>query len=256
MRGLGKVLLSILITLALLYAAVCVAAFVYQRSLMYFPQPAANQAGLTPMALKTRAGTAVVFTQLRPGPNALLYFGGNAEDVSLDMPDLAATFPAHSLYLFNYPGYGGSSGRPSEQAIIDGAVALFDRVHTEHPNIVVIGRSLGSGVAIHLASMRPASRLVLVTPFDSFADPAAAAYPYFPVRRLLRDKFESWKYAPNVTAPTRIIVAANDEIIPRSSSDRLRTRFKPGIVSYIVVPGVGHNSISNSPEYWSLLNSE
>ena len=256
MQVLGKVLLGILITAAVLYAAVCLVVFVYQRSLMYFPQPAANRVGITSMALKTPAGTAVVLTRPRPGPEALLYFGGNAEDVSLDMPDLAATFPEHSLYLFNYPGYGGSPGRPSERAMVDGALALFDRVHAEHPKVVVIGRSLGSGVAIHLASMRPVSRLVLITPFDSFADPAAAAYPYFPARWLLRDKFESWRYAPNVTAPTRIIVAANDEIIPRSSTDRLRTRFKPGIVSYVVIPGVGHNSISSNAEYWSLLKSQ
>jgi pimeloyl-ACP methyl ester carboxylesterase len=97
---------------------------------------------------------------------------------------------------------------------------------------------------------------VLVTPYDSLADVAAQHFPYVPVRWLLRDKYESWRYAPQVTAPTWIIVAEDDEVIPRSSSDRLRTRFREGIVSYVVLPGVGHNTIQDSPNYWTLLSSQ
>jgi pimeloyl-ACP methyl ester carboxylesterase len=250
---LRKVLLSLLTAVVVLYAAVCVVLVVYQRSLIYFPQPNANRAAITPMPLETPAGTMTVLTRPCPGQDAVLYFGGNGEDVSLDMPDLAGAFPTHSIYLLNYPGYGSSGGKPSEKAIMDAAFALFDRVHASHQNVVVIGRSLGTGVAVQLAAARPVSRLVLVTPFDSFADPAAAAYPYFPVRLLLRDKFESWRYAPQVTAPTRIIAAADDEIIPRASTQRLLTRFKPGVATYTVLPNANHNSISDNPDYWHLL---
>jgi hypothetical protein len=244
--------LSLLTTAVVLYATVCVALFVYQRSLIYFPQPNANHAGIIPMPLETSAGIMTVLTRPAPGPDAILYFGGNAEDVSLDMPDLAPRFSG-SIYLLNYPGYGSSAGKPSEKAIMDAAFALFDHVHAAHQNVVVIGRSLGSGVAIHLASARPVSRLVLVTPFDSFVDPAVAAYPWFPARLLLRDKFESGRYAPQVTAPTKIIAAADDEIIPRTSTERLRDRFKPGVATYTVLPNAGHNSISLNPDYWHLL---
>ena len=170
------------------------------------------------------------------------------------MPDFAGAFPNHAIYLLHYPGYGGSSGNPSQQAIFAAALALFDRVHAEHANIVVIGRSLGSGVAVWVASERPVARLVLVTPFDSLGDVAAAQYPFLPVRWLLRDKYESWRYAPQVTAPTRIIVAEQDELVPRASSDRLRMRFKAGFVSWVLVPGVGHNSISESADYLALLS--
>jgi pimeloyl-ACP methyl ester carboxylesterase len=165
-------------------------------------------------------------------------------------------FPHTAIYLLHYPGYGGSSGSPSQQAIFADALALYDRAHADHPNMVVIGRSLGSGVAVWIASQRPVVRLVLITPYDSLVDPAAQQYPFLPVRWLLRDRFESWKYAPTVTAPTRMIVAEDDEIIPRSSSDRLRTRFRSGTVSYVVVPGAGHNTIQDSPNYWALLSSE
>lgn len=257
MRQAVRIPLMMLLVVAVLFVGVCGALFAFQRSLIYFPQPRSNQSGITLLTLQTSGGTALVSTRPNIGRDALIYFGGNGEDVSQDMPDLAGTFPADAIYLLHYPGYGGSSGSPSEQAIFTDALALFDRVHADHPNIVVIGRSLGSGVAVRLASVRPVARLVLVTPFDSLGDVAAAHYPYLPVRWLLLDKFESWRYAPRITAPTRILVAGDDEVIPRASTDRLRTRFKPGVLSsWVVVPGVGHNSISDSPDYWALLKSE
>jgi hypothetical protein len=245
-----------LLFIAILLVGLWGALFVFQRSLIYFPQPRSNQHGTTLMTLQSGTRTVVVSTRPNAGPDALIYFGGNAEDVSLNMPDFSVAFPNHAIYLLHYPGYGGSSGSPSEQAIFADALALFDRVHAQHENVVVVGRSLGSSVAIYVASLRPVARLVLVTPFDSLQDVAAQHYPYLPVRWLLRDKFESWRYAPQVVAPTRMIVAEQDEIVPRSSTDRLRTRFKNGIVSYIVVAGVGHNTISDSADYLSLLKNE
>jgi uncharacterized protein len=256
MRQVKRVFLIILFIAGALYAALCAALFTFQRSLIYFPQPRYNQTASTLMPLQTAAGTALISTRPNSGPNALIYFGGNAEDVSQSMPDFAAAFPDRAIYLLHYPGYGGSPGTASERAIFDDAMALYEQVRTQHQNIIVIGRSLGSGVAVHLASVRPVARLVLVTPYDSLQEIATRDYPYFPIRWLLRDKFESWKYAPQITAPTRIIVAANDEVIPRASSDRLRTRFKNGIASYVVIPNVGHNNISESPDYLPLLKGQ
>lgn len=254
MQQVRRVMVGILLCAATLYGVVCVALFVFQRSLIYFPQLQHNPAASTPLVLQAESGSVVVSTRPLNSPNALIYFGGNAEDVSVSMPEFASTFPSYAIYLLNYPGYGGSSGSPSEKSISAAATALFDQVHEQHPNIVVIGRSLGSGVAVRLASLRPVARLVLVTPYDSLGDVAAEHYSYLPVRWLLRDKFESWRYAPQVTAPTRIIVAEQDEVIPRTSTERLRTRFRDGIVSYVVVAATGHNSISDHPDYWHLLN--
>ncbi len=256
MGRLGRMFFTMLLFIAILFAGLFRALFVFQRSLIYFPQPRSNQVGATLMTLQVGTGSVLVSTRPNIGSDALIYFGGNAEDVSRNMPDFSAAFPNAAIYLLHYPGYGGSSGTPSEQAIFASALALFDRVHAEYKNIVVIGRSLGSGVAVHLASVRPVERLVLVTPYDSLGDIAAHNYPYLPVRWLLRDKFESWRYAPAVTAPTRIIVAEQDEVIPRASTDRLQTRFRNGIVSYAIVAGVGHNTISDSADYLPLLKNE
>jgi pimeloyl-ACP methyl ester carboxylesterase len=246
--------LIVVASVAILYLGVCTVLYANQRSLIFYPQPRSNDAGSTLMTLPVGTATVHISTHPHAGPAAVLYFGGNAEDVSQSVPELVDAFPNSAIYAMHYPGYGGSSGTPSEQTIFTSALALFDQVHAEHPDIVVIGRSLGSGVAVRLASQRPVARLVLVTPFDSLGDAAAGQYPYLPVRWLLRDKFESFRYAPQVTAPTRIIVAADDELVPRSSSDRLRTRFRTGLVSYVLVPNADHNSISNSPIYWALLS--
>jgi len=173
----------------------------------------------------------------RSGPNALLYFGGNAEDVSYSLPSLSTAFPDHAVYLLHYRGYGGSSGKPSEAALFADALALFDRVSTDHQNIAVVGRSLGSGVAVHLASLRPVARLVLVTPYDSLQELAARQFPYLPVRWLLLDKFESWRYAEHITVPTLVIAAEHDEVIPRMSTEALYKRFRTGVASFKTVIG-------------------
>jgi pimeloyl-ACP methyl ester carboxylesterase len=248
--------LTLLLFVVVVYAGLCGALFVFQRSLLYFPQPRSNAEGSERMTLQTGTGTVVVSTRPKAGPDALIYFGGNAEDVSQSMPDFADAFPGSAIYLMHYPGYGGSAGRPTERGIVDDALALFDRVHADHANVVVVGRSLGSGVAVRVASLRTVARLVLVTPYDSLLDVAAANYPYFPVRLLVKDKYESWRYAPQVTAPTQIIVAGEDEVIPRASTERLRTRFRSGLVSYVVIAGVGHNSIGESADYLRLLKGE
>lgn len=235
------------------YLVLCVALYVFQRSFIYYPQPRALAGDATTITLPIEEGQVLVTTRAHPGPNALVYFGGNAEDVASSLPGLAAAFPEHDLYLLHYRGYGGSSGKPTEAALVADALALFDKVHAGHPNMVVVGRSLGSGVAVHVASLRPVARLVLVTPYDSLQELAVRQFPWFPVRWLLQDKFESWRYAPQVSAPTLVIAAEYDETIPRDSTEALYARFRSGVASFKVVAGTGHNTISESPQYLSLL---
>ncbi len=248
-----RVFLTVVTLLVLVYAGVCVALFVFQRSLIYFPQPASAVAGTTSMALSIDDANVQVTVRESAGTKALLYFGGNGEDVNGSLGNLAAAFRDRSIYLMHYRGYGGSTGKPSERALVADALALFDEVHAQHDDVVVVGTSLGSGVAIQLASQRPVSRLVLVTPYDSILNIASGRFPYFPVRWLLLDTFESWRYAAAVSAPTLIMAAENDESIPRASTEALAARFKAGVATLKVVAGAGHNSISASPEYARML---
>ena len=247
-------MITLVAVVALVYLGLCAVLFFYQRNLIYFPQPRASGNGANTLTLQADGAQLLVTTRQRIGPNALLYFGGNAEDVSYSLPGLAAAFPDYAIYLLHYRGYGGSTGKPSEAALFADALLLFDKVHTEHQNIVVVGRSLGSGVAVHLASVRPVARLVLVTPYDSLQELAAQQFPYFPVRWLMLDKFESSKYAAQVTTPTLIVAAEHDEVIPRASTETLYKHFRAGVASFKVVAGTGHNTISESPEYLPLLS--
>jgi uncharacterized protein len=238
---------------AIIYLALCLALFLAQRSFIYYPQPKSVSDNSPPLTLNMDGERILISTGANTGPDAVIYFGGNAEDVRRSLPTLADAFPDRSVYAMNYRGYGGSTGKPSEAALIADALVLFDRVYVDHPKIIVIGRSLGSGVAVHIASERPVERLILVTPYDSILNIAASQLPYFPIRWLVLDKFESWRYAPKVTAPTQLIAAQNDEVIPAASTAALYKHFPQSLATLTVIPGVWHNTISESPEYVRLL---
>jgi hypothetical protein len=185
----------------------------------------------------------------RPGGRALLYFGGNAEDVAGTVELLAEALPDRSLYLVNYRGYGGSSGRPSETALLADGLVVYDRVQAEHPDVAIMGRSLGSGVAVFVASERPVDRLVLVTAFDGLVNVARAHFGWLPIGWLIRDRYDSASRAREVEAPVLIVIAGEDEIIPRARSEALTAAFSPGRVRVVVVPDVGHNTLDLSPPY-------
>jgi uncharacterized protein len=250
----ARAMLKFLLVFALGYAAVCVLVFVVQRSLIYFPQPR-GMGGAT-IALPIDAGQVLVSARPHVGPGGVLYFGGNAEDVSYSLLDLSKAFPDSALYLMHYRGYGGSAGKPSEAALVADALALFDKVRTEHSHITVIGRSLGSGVAVQLAAQRPVARLVLVTPYNSLLELGAQQFPFLPVHWLMRDRFESWRHAPQVKAPTNLVVAEHDEVIPRRSSDALARTFGAGVASFRLLTGTSHNTISGHPSYLAALKGE
>lgn len=245
----AKTLGVILLLAVCAYAAACVVLFFSQRSLIYFPPRTAAFPAPETSTLAVPGATLLVSERPVDGPKALLYLGGNAEDVSASLPLLARVFPERSLYLLHYRGYAGSTGHPTEDALVADALALFDRVAARHDDIVVVGRSLGAAVAVQVASSRPVGKLVLVTPFHSLRGLAAQQFPYFPVRWLLRDSYDAWRNAPQVTAPTLILAAGDDEIIPAHSTHKLLAHFTKSEATMRVIQETGHNSISDSPEY-------
>jgi len=241
--------------IALAYAAACGVLFVFQRSFIYHPQAQSVDTPLIRVPNGSDGVTVQASVREQAGTQAVVYFGGNAEDVSQDLQPLSEAFPSHALYLLHYRGFGRSGGSPTEEAIQRDALALFDQAHQKHGSVVVIGRSLGTGVAVRLASQRPVSRLVLVTPYDSLQELAVRQFPYFPVRWLITDKFESWKYVAQVKAPAHLIMAEHDEVIPRASTEQLFLRFAKGAATLSVIPGVSHNTVMQHPSYLRLLSS-
>jgi len=240
----------IVTTLLTLYVVFCVLLFVFQRSLLYFPTslPAAAEdfteilsAGDIELTLSVKRGS---------GSNAIIYFGGNAEEVSGGLAELASFFPDYGIYLQHYRGYGGSAGKPSEKALHADAAAVFKLVQSRYENIAVIGRSLGSGVAIKLAAENQVNRLVLVSPYDSVLSLARARYPFVPIKMMLIDEFQSVLYAPEVKVPVLIIKAQSDNVVPHDHTEALLHEFAPGIANAITIPGTEHNTISANSNYF------
>jgi pimeloyl-ACP methyl ester carboxylesterase len=232
-----------------LYALLCLLVFLTQRSQMYFPVRETAAAGAEAQRIEVDGALLKVWAVERPGPGALLYFGGNAEDVSANIAPFSAAFPGRSLYLVNYRGYGGSTGSPSEAALVADAVALYDRLRGRHADLCVMGRSLGSGVAMQLAAARPVGCLVLVTPFDSMLNVARHHFRWLPVGLLLLDRYESAGRAGSVTARTLVVIAAEDEIIPRARSDALVDALATARTEVLVLEQAGHNDLDAAPGY-------
>jgi uncharacterized protein len=185
----------------------------------------------------------------------LIYFGGNAEEISWLLGE-APRFAGWSLLLMNYRGYGGSGGRPGEAALYADALRAFDyalaRADVEPARIVLMGRSLGAAIAVHVAARRSARAVLLVSPFDSMTELARRHYPFLPVSWLLRHRFESLADASNNDAPLLALVAARDRIIPVLYSRRLFEAWR-GPKTWRQIEGADHNDIPDAPEYWRTI---
>lgn len=237
------------------YVGICVMMYVSQRSLIYYPQPRVVTAAESTMILPVEGAEVVVTVRRLESPKAIVYFGGNAEDVSWNLASFSSAFPDHALYLMHYRGYGGSTGQPTEKDIVADGLVLFEKVRAHHPDVAIFGRSLGSGVAVQVASDVDASRLVLITPFESIVELGAQLYPLLPVRLLAQDRYESDKFAPRIRVPTTIIMAEHDEVIPRASTEKLLSRFEAGVAELKVIAGVGHNDLGWDESYREALQA-
>jgi uncharacterized protein len=248
-RGRGDVVVTVVAVIALAYGGICAALFFAQRSMIYYPVPGAPPPGAQTLSLTSGGETVRVWHRPAAGTQALIYFGGNAEDVGGNFAEFAAALPGRALYFVNYRGYGGSTGTPTEAGLFADALAVYDHVRAQHADVAVVGRSLGSGVAMYLAHERPVAKLVLVTPYDSLANVAGGLYPFLPVGLLMRDRFDSAARVADVRVPTLVVIAERDEVILRTRSDALVARFPAGQVHVEVVRDATHNAL----EYLALL---
>jgi uncharacterized protein len=252
-KRLKRILLKLLLLLIAAYLGLCLIMFVRQRSMIYYPTPGVNQAAENSMSLAVDGAELQIAVQDRKRPKALIYFGGNAEEVSNSLQSYAQAFPEYAIYMMHYRGYSGSTGEPSEAALHADAAALFQMVQQKHEQIEVVGRSLGSGIAVRLAATHPVHRLVLITPFDSLVNVGKMHFPYMPVNLLLQERYESWRYAGQIQAPTTILAAGADQIIPHARTQALFDAFTPGVATMQVLPHVDHNSISSNPRYMEFI---
>ena len=235
-----------------LYLLIAALLFIFQRRFIYFPTSYVKHQ-YSEIEISNEGETIRVIV-VNPGrSNALLYFGGNAEAVANSAEVIERVLPNHTVYFFNYRGYGGSTGRPSEEAIYGDAALTYQTIQKSHGHITLMGRSLGTGVATYLAERYQTERLILVTPFDSIQRVAQTRIPIFPMSILLQDKYESFKRAKNIQGKVLILLAGNDEVIKRKRSMNLINSFKQDQVVVHEIKNAGHNSIAQDTDYYRYL---
>ncbi len=236
---------------ALCYGGLVALLYFGQRGIMYFPdttrRPPAS-VGL-PQAeeveLKTSDGERLVAWHVAPraGKPIVLYFQGNGGGLDLRAHRFAALVSdGLGLLAMNYRGYGGSSGRPSEEGLLRDAAAAHDFAAARYgaDRIVLWGESLGTGVAVALAAERPVARVLLESPFTSAAAIAASVYWFVPVRVLMHDQFHSDRRIANVTAPVLVLHGERDTVVPIRFGEQLYALVRAP-KQFVRLPAAGHN---------------
>jgi fermentation-respiration switch protein FrsA (DUF1100 family) len=216
-------------------AAVLAIAWLLQRRLLYFPfgdTPAPDSVGLVnvePVSFTTSDGIALGawWVGVRGTARAtVVVLNGNAGNRSHRAP-LAAALQRHGfqVLLMDYRGYGGNPGAPSEEGLgRDSRAArafVIARADVDPSRVVYFGESLGTAVAIDLASEFPPAALVLRSPFTSMVEIGQHHYPFLPVRWFLRDRYGSIDRIRHLRIPTLMLAGEHDRIVPLDSTRRL-----------------------------------
>lgn len=253
-----RVMVAVLLGVVLLYALLILAAFVGQRALL-FPAPAPAREVTGPGTLihlplpEGPGGRSQTVAYWLPGTRTttLVYFHGNAEQLA-DAALLARLLQRTGVGVLavEYPGYGLAGGAPSEAGLYAAGEAaslhLTQVLRIPPDQVVLLGQSLGSGVAAELALRGRGGKLVLLSPYTSIPDLAAQLLPFLPARFLVRDRLDTASKAPRITVPTLIIHGTRDEVIPCGMARALAGLFPRAALH--LVEGAHHNDLWDWPQ--------
>jgi alpha-beta hydrolase superfamily lysophospholipase len=179
----------------------------------------------------------------------VLYFHGNRENVSRYAP-FASWFTrnGYEVWMPDYPGFGKSTGELTEQVLYQEALAVYKmaRARYEPAQIVIYGKSLGTGIASQLASVRDCKHLILETPYYSLTSLLRPYLWMYPLGRLMLLKIPTHEYLPKVTAPITIFHGTDDGVIPYRNAGRLKKLLKPGD-EFVTIADGSHNDLGKFP---------
>ena len=237
-----------------MYAGFVALLFFFQRSLMYHPSDAHldpkrfDLPEMSVIELATDDGLILQswYKQAENKLPTILFLHGNAGHIGYRSWKVKPLLNAgYGLLLLSYRGFGSNPGKPTEQNLyLDAKAALgyLQRQNVTVENIVLYGESLGTGVAVEIAQNRKFAGMILEAPYTSMTDTAARHYPFMPVRKLLKDRYESASKITNFTAPLLIIHGEKDTIVPFELGRRLyETANEPKRL--LPLKYAGHNDI-------------
>jgi len=182
----------------------------------------------------------------------ILYFHGNAGDLS--RWGIITEFfveKNYDVFVMDYRTYGKSRGKLSEQALYNDAQMCYDYLmkYYQESEITIYGRSLGTGMASYLSSRNQPNRLILESPFYSLADVAKDRFPIFPVKKILKYNFPSYKYIQDVKCPIIIFHGSDDSIIPYASAEKLFNSIIQKKKTFFTIENGGHNNLIEFDSY-------
>jgi fermentation-respiration switch protein FrsA (DUF1100 family) len=246
----------VFIAAVLLFVSLVAIVWTQQRRLIYFPfgaVPDARAIGLTgvvSVTFPTRDGLTLNGWFVAPADSpkfTVIVFNGNAGNRAFRAPLAAALADANlAVFLFDYRGFGGNPGTPSEEGLKHDARAARDyvvgRAGVDRYRLVYFGESLGTAVATELAVDHPPA-LILRSPFTSMTDVGRHHYPVLPVGSLLRDRYVTINRIPLVKAPVMVIGGDADSIVPIAQTQRVfEAAHEPK--SMLIIKGAEHNDDS------------
>lgn len=260
-----KILLVLLGVGFVLYAAVCCLLYFKQESLLFFPQKLPPTYRFTfPNRFEERWITAADGTRLhgllftsQASKGLVFYLHGNAGSLA-DWGDVAAVYTqlGYDVFMLDYRGYGKSGGTiSSEKQLFSDVEAAYKALTTQYSEdrIVVLGYSLGTGLATWLAAHYQPRLLILQAPYYSFQDLAKHFYPFVP-GFLLRYPMRTHDLVTQVKAPVVLIHGDQDEVVYYGSSLKLKPLLKP-TDRLITLPGIGHNGMTETPVYQTIIST-
>ena len=231
-----RVIFNMLMAAAVAYAAVLLLVFLFQPRLIYFPQvereltttPRATGLDYEDVSLHTVDGVKLHgwWVPARDARGTVLMMHGNAGNISHRLGYLTMfNRLGYSVLLFDYRGYGKSAGSPDEEGTYRDAEAAWEHVtatrNVQPHDIVMVGESLGGGVATWLATKHPPRALVLASTFTSVPDLGAGIYPWLPVRLIARIEYANLARIKEIAAPVLVAHSRQDDIIPFAHGEAL-----------------------------------
>ena len=237
--------------LGLVYLVAALALYFNQSRLVYFPNrehvtPAhEGLAGVEELTLKTPDGEKVIcwYAKAQPGQPTILYFHGNAGNISTRSERIRKYLSrGRGIFMLDYRGFGGSTGKPSEAANVADAKQAYEALRREGvaaKDIILYGESIGSGVAVQVAAESEAAGLILDAPYTALIDVAANRYRWFPVSLMMTDRYESRRYLPGLKLPLLVVHGERDQTIPVAMGREV-VALHGGPKELVTFPEAGH----------------